>query len=230
MNLFAIKFMIKFLRTNFHGDPNIGLYGFATDKYCLLGLDLPLRIAERIYEILRVNVKIIKISGTEFVGLFTAGNRNGIVLPSIVDKEEIRPLKKIGLDVTVLKSKETALGNLILCNDSGAIISSRLRKFKKDISDCLDCETEVGSIAGLNIVGSAAVTSNFGCLCYRSAKESEIKKIEDVLKVKADVGSVGGSPFVKGGIIVNGTGIIASESATGPELDRMQEVFTPKLI
>ena len=28
----------KFSKAKFNGDPNIGLYGFATDSYCLLGL------------------------------------------------------------------------------------------------------------------------------------------------------------------------------------------------
>ena len=27
--------------TNFNSNPNVGLYGYATDKYCLIGTEVP---------------------------------------------------------------------------------------------------------------------------------------------------------------------------------------------
>ena len=80
-------------------------------------------------------------------------------------------------------------------------------------------------MAGLHIVGSAAVATNKGCLCHRDASEEELKLIEDLLKVKTDIGSIGGSPFVKAGIIANSYGIVVSEEASGPEMQRIDEVF-----
>ncbi len=222
--------MIRFLMLQFEGDPNIGMYGFATDSYCILGKEVSLKAAEKIYEILKVNIKTAFIAGTEFPGLFAAGNSNGIIIPKIAEKSEINALRKLDVNILITKNKETALGNLILCNDNGCIISKKLRQYKKEVKDCLDCEVEVGTMAGLEIVGSAGRASNFGCLCHRNVSEEEIKKIEEVLKVKADVGSVSGSPFVKAGIIVNSHGILASEESTGPELGRMQEVFTPQIV
>lgn len=222
--------MVKFLKAKFHGDSNIGLYAFATDSYCLLGIDLPLKLNNKIFDILKVNIKNIRIAGTEFVGMFAAGNGNGIVLPKTVEKNEIKALRKLGLNISVLKSKETTIGNLVLCNDSGCIISERLKGFKKEIRDCLGCEVEAGSVANLGLVGSGAIANNSGCLCHRDAKEEEIEKIESILKVKADIGSIGGSPFVKAGLIVNGNGVIASERSTGPELDRAFETFEVKIL
>ena len=29
----------KFFKAKFNGDPNVGLYGFANDNYCILGLE-----------------------------------------------------------------------------------------------------------------------------------------------------------------------------------------------
>lgn len=214
---------MKFLKVQFNGDPNIGLYGFATDSYCLLGLE-PKR-KEKIKELLKTDLTITTIAGTELTGLFAIGNCFGIVLPKILEEEELKRIKRLDINTLILKSKETALGNMILCNDKGCIISEKLRKFKKEIAECLMCEVETGRIAGLSIVGSSSIASNRGCLCHRDAAEVELKKIEEVLKTKADYGSVSGSPFVKSGLIANSSGIIVSESATGPELERILEVF-----
>ncbi|MFQ6020498.1 MAG: translation initiation factor IF-6 [Candidatus Aenigmatarchaeota archaeon] len=217
---------MKFLKTSFYGDPNIGLYGFSTDKYCLLGLEPSKKILKKIKHTLNVKIKIIKIAGTELVGIFSTGNKNGILLPKIIEKQEIRNLKKLDLNFEIINSRKTALGNLILCNDYGCLISKNLKKFKKQIKDVLNCEIVTGTIAGLEIVGSTAIANNKGCLCHMNSKKDEIRKIEELLNVKVDIGTVNyGSPFVKSGIIVNNKGIIFSEQTTGPELGRIDEVF-----
>lgn len=218
----------KFLRAKFKGDPNIGLYGFANDDYCFLGTET--NLTNKIKEILKTKVKVSTIAGIELIGLFAAGNKNGIVLPKIIEKYELKNLKKLfNINLEVIKSRETALGNLILCNDKGCLIPHQLKKFKKQISDALGCEIDIGTVAKLDIVGSAAVASNIGCLCHREAEEEEMKKIESLLKVKVDVGTVGyGSPFVKSGLIVNNKGVLFSEQTTGAEIGRIEEVFVIK--
>ncbi len=217
----------KFLRAKFHGDPNIGLYGFATDDYCLLGLEPNKKILKQIKKTLKTNIKFSTIAGTELSGIFIAGNKNGIILPKIIEDHELKNLKKLGLNLEIIKSRQTALGNLILCNDKGCLISEKLKRFKKKISDALDCEVDTGKIINLDIIGSVATASNKGCLCHREAREEEMVKIEEILKVKVDVGTVGyGSPFIRSGLIVNSKGVIFSELSTGPEIGRFEEVFT----
>jgi translation initiation factor 6 len=217
----------KFLRVNFNGDPNIGLYGFATEKYCLLGVEPSQKILQRLKEALNARIILTTIAGIEFSGLFVAGNCKGLILPKIVEDFELKKIKKeLDLNIEILNSKETAMGNLILCNDNGCLISGMLKKYKKEISDALDCEVEIGKLASLDIVGSCAAASNAGCLCHREADEEEMKLLEGLLKVKVDVGSVSyGSPFIKSGIIVNSKGIAFSQQTTGVEVGRMEEVF-----
>ncbi len=211
---------MKFKKIDINGDPNIGLRGFATDEYLLAGCEIPES------ELLKVKNVITTISQTELAGIFAAGNCNGIVLPKIVEKSEIEMIKKdLGINVLVIDTKETAIGNLILCNDRGAIISPLLKEKRKEIEDALGCEAIACTVAGLSIVGSCGVATNKGCLLHRDAEEEEAELIEDVLKVRVDIGSFGGSPFVKSGIIVNSRAIIVGEIATGPELERMFEVF-----
>lgn len=217
----------KFLRTNFYGDPNIGFYGFATDSYCLLGVDLQQGILQKIKEILKTEVVISSIADIQLAGLFASGNSNGILLPKITEDYELKKLKEsLDLNIRILDLKETALGNLILCNDKGCLIANQLKKYKKEISDTLGCEVEIGKIADLDIVGSCTITSNIGCLCHREANEEELKRIEEILKVKVDVGSISyGSPFIKSGIIVNSKGVVFSEQTSGAEIGRIEEVF-----
>jgi translation initiation factor 6 len=216
----------KFLRTNFNGDPNIGMYGFATDKYCFLGANVQQSLLQRVRETLKTEIVSSTVSGTELTGLFAMGNSNGIILSKIIEDYEVRKLKENGLNLKVINSNETALGNLILCNDKGCLISSSLKKFQKEISDVLDCEVEIGKIANLDIVGSCGIASNIGCLCHREAREEELKKIEEILKVKVDVGSVTyGTPYIRSGIIVNSNGVLVSNPTTGAEIGRIGEVF-----
>ncbi len=210
---------MKFKKISIEGDPNIGLRGFATDNYTILGSQMPE------IEILSTPCYVIKMGGIELSGIFAAGNSNGIVLPKIIDKGEIKELKKIGVNTLILKTKETAIGNLILCNDKGAIISKVLEEKRKEIENNLGCEVVASTIAGLGIVGSCGIATNKGCLIHRDASEEEARIIEDVLKVKVNVGSVGGSPFVKGGLIVNSKALLVGENVTGPELERIFEVF-----
>ncbi len=113
-----------------------------------------------------------------------------------------------------------------MCNDKGCLISKHLKTYKKKIKSCLGVEVEVGTVADLEVIGSAAVATNKGCLCHRDTTEEEIKLIEKLLKVKADVGTVNyGTPFIKAGILVNSNGVVFSEQSTGPEMGRIDEIF-----
>lgn len=218
--------MFKFLRAAFEGDINIGLYGFATDDYCLLGLEPKQK--EQIKDILGVSIHNIKLAQTQLIGLFASGNRNGVIITKLLERDELKAIKKAlpDLNILVLKSAFTATGNLVLCNDKGCIISKEISKQRKKIEDVLGCETLVGTVAGLDIVGSAATASNIGCLCHSDTNETEAKVIEELLKVKVDVGTVSaGSQYIKSGIIVNSNGVIVSQTSTGPELGRIAEVF-----
>jgi translation initiation factor 6 len=129
-------------QTNFFGDHNLGLYGKACEKICILGKSLEEK-REKIEEVLKVKSVALTLSNTDLVGIFCALNENGIVLTRILtsfEKEKFLELKKLfGMNLLILKSKFTAVGNLILCNGKGALISKLFsKKEKKEIEDCLD--------------------------------------------------------------------------------------------
>ncbi|MEM5836319.1 MAG: translation initiation factor IF-6 [Candidatus Aenigmatarchaeota archaeon] len=221
---------MKIWQTNFFGDHNLGLYGKACDRICILGKVLENK-REKIEEVLKVKTVALTLSNTDFVGIFCALNENGIVLTKILtemEKEKFFELKKLfDMNLLILKSKYTAVGNLILCNGKGAIVSEVLsKKERKEIEDCLGVETIFSSIAKIKTVGSCGVATNKGCLLHRDVSEEEIKIVEEVLKVKADIGTANfGSPFVGSCCIANSNGALVGESTSGPEISRIQEAL-----
>ena len=210
-----------------HGNPNIGLYGFATDKYCLLGYDVPSKLVRKISAALGVPAYTVQICGTSLIGVFCTGNNHCLLVPKIAFPEEVEYLKSLGINVKVITSKLTALGNLILCNDTGCLASPDFgADTKKEIRQALNVALHPGAIAGLNIVGSAAVTNSTGCLIHRDAGEEEIQEIEKLLGVTCQTGTISmASPFIRAGIIANNKGFVASEASGGPEITNADEAL-----
>ncbi|MCD6398296.1 MAG: translation initiation factor IF-6 [Candidatus Aenigmarchaeota archaeon] len=210
---------------NFNGDPNIGLFAVPTDDFCVVG-NIMKKDEEKIRKILGTDVVRASVAGSELVGIFSAANKNGVVLPRITREKEMEAFKELGINVFVPKTKQTAFGNLILLNDNGCIIPDELKGIKKGLEDCFGVPVEISSVAGLSIVGSSSVATNKGLLVHRNCTEEELKKIEQVLKVKGDIGTVSfGSPFVGAGVIANSRGFLVSEETTGPELQRIDEAL-----
>ena len=196
-----------FLRTN--NDTLLLPFGFAETK------------AKKLKEYLDVEKIIhVSIAGTRLIGPMTVMNNNGILLPSTVSDDEIRILKQTGLNVDRLKSKFTAIGNLISANDKGAVVSNLFRgEAEQNIKDILGVPLQTFSIGGYVQVGSMIVATNAGAIVHPIANDSEISTISEILQVEAEPATVnGGSPFLSSGIIANFTSVIVGNLTTGPEL------------
>lgn len=211
-------------QTNFMGDPNLGLFGFATEKYCIIGPSIGNK--KKIEETLGTKIFECKALGTDLVGIFIAGNSRGVVVPDLMDGEEVDGLRK-HLEVLVLKTRFTALGNLILMNDKGCIISEMIAAHKNEIERFFGLECSV-SKSRIGVIGSAAISNENGCVIHPNMEESEAKMIEKILDVSVDTGTANfGSPFVGSCIIANSKGLIVSEQSTGIEISRLEEILFP---
>ncbi len=213
---------------SFSGDVNLGMYCKVSEKFCLAAHFIQDRNLRKISELLKVKIVRTTLANTDLVGLFVALNSNGILLPHIVSEREISHIKSESrLNVGILKTKYTAVGNLILSNDRGAVISKIFsQKEKKTIEDVLDVETEYTTVAKLNNVGSCGIATNEGCLLHRDASEKEIDFAKNILKVNTDIGTANfGSPFVGSCMLANSHGAIVGETTTGPEIARIMETL-----
>jgi len=213
--------MHNFLRTNFNGDINLGLYGFATDSYCFVGIR-----NKKIKRTLGVPVYSCPLLNMDMIGIFVAGNSKGIIINDFVEEYDIHRLRLYFKNILVLRTRYTALGNLILMNDNGIIISPLIKKHRKALSDFFGVPCEASTIAKQRIVGTLGIATSRGCLLHPKVRKSEKETIERVLDVKSDTGTVNfGSPYPKSGLIANSNGFVVSERTSGPELGRITEAL-----
>jgi translation initiation factor 6 len=213
-------------KTSFFNNPNIGLFGFATEKFCVLGRFPSDKYAQRIEHALKVPVINSKMLGTTLTGIFAAGNSHGIIVSSYLHENELSELRKHNVRILVLDTEFTALGNMILCNDHGCVISHELVRFQERISDFLKVPVAVGLITGIDLVGSLAVCNNNGCLVHKLASGEEIDHISKVLKVPVSPATVNfGNHWIRSGTIVNTKGLLVGEPTSGPELGIITETL-----
>ena len=203
------------------GSPSIGVYSLATDRILIVPGSVPIKKADRLSEWLKVKLVHSSIGGSILVGALACANSNGILLPSFVKEEEVEAIQRCFKgNMTVMETKKTAYGNLVLANDHGAIVDPRLKTPEiQKISETLCVEVVRGEIADLPYVGSLAVATNKGVLAHPLLKDSERQVLEQVLKVPVDVGTINcGIPYVGTGLIANSHTAIAGLQTTGPEI------------
>lgn len=203
------------------GSASIGVYSLVTDEIVIIPRWVPVRKAQRLAEWLKVKLIHTTIGGSVLAGALSCANSNGMLLPHYVRDEEVEAIKSVFKgNITVMETKKTAYGNMVLANDKGAVVDPRLKPSEvKKISETLGVEAVAGEIAGLPYVGSLAVATNKGVLAHPLLKDSERKILEDVLKVPVDVGTINcGIPYVGTGLIGNSHAAVAGLLTTGPEM------------
>jgi translation initiation factor 6 len=203
------------------GSASIGVYSLANDKIVIIPKMVPLKKAERTAEWLKVKLVHTSIGGSVLAGALACANSNGILLPNSIREEELGVIKaSFEGNITVMETKKTAYGNLVLANDYGAVVDPRFKEPQiKQIAETLGVDAVTGEIAGLPYVGSLAVATNKGVLVHPLLKDEERKILESVFKVPVDVGTVNcGIPYVGTGLIGNRHAAVAGSLTTGPEM------------
>ncbi len=224
---------MKVLKSQVFGRSLIGVYLTANNTYVLYPPTLLKPILKKYKNIFKEPFYPITIHSSNLLGIYTASNKFGIIVPHIIKDDEYEKLKEIFKDVNntpqigVLKSIDNAYGNLILCNDKGAIISSLLKDFREEIEDTLSVETVIFEFANSYLPGSISLANNNGCLVHPLSTDDEIEFISSILKVdEADVSTINrGIPYLSSGAIVNDKSGIFGINSTGPELMRITSVL-----
>ncbi|MFH0874901.1 MAG: translation initiation factor IF-6 [archaeon] len=214
-------------QTNLNGNPNIGLFCFCNDKFCLVPFGTQAFVKAKFEEALKVPVYEISIAGTTLIGALVAGNSHGIIIPSITFKNEIMLLDKYKIKYTIIDTKFTAFGNNVLCNDHCCVLSCDYdAATMKEIEKALGVPVMHGKIAALDTVGAIARLSNENGLVHSEAQVDEIKFLEKNLKITAEKGSVNyGSPYISSSLLCNSHGFIIGESTSGPEIANADEAL-----
>lgn len=205
---------------SFKGSENTGFYTVATNSYILVPPDY------REKEFFEVDVVETKINKTNLVGLFSAGNSKCLLVPSEISQIEQDKLDESGINYKVIDSNYNALGNLILCNDNGAVISQKISGYKEEIEEALEVEAKVADIKGLN-PGVSGVANSLGAVIHRDASEEDAITIKEALGLEdIDIGTVNmGSPFTGSGAAANDNHLLTGENTTGPEIGRFDRTM-----
>ncbi|MHA1668952.1 MAG: translation initiation factor IF-6 [Promethearchaeota archaeon] len=221
------------LKYQLYGKNAIGAYLSVNNLYGLYPSTLIKMAVEKIKSTFEVPMFPFSVNNSNLVGIYTASNKYGIIIPHIIRDDELEDLnlytEKINPSYQIgeFKSLDNAFGNLILCNDKGAIISTLLKDFKKEIEDILNVETVAFEFANNYLPGSIGVCNNHGCLVHPLTTDPEIEQISEILKVEeVDVSTVNrGIPYLSSGAVVNDNDSIFGQACTGPEMMRLTNVL-----
>lgn len=209
------------------GASTIGVYIFTNNAFTVVPMDVPDKVINSIRDTLGTTVVKASLAKSPLIGIFIVGNDNGVLIPSIVTEEEINELEKGGFRVSVIRTRYTAIANLILTNNKKTVVSPIIEKeFINLIRDTLGTEVIIDEICGTYLVGSIAVANDRGVLLSPDAKDEDVKKVRDYFGLPVSVGTVNrGRSFLRSGLVVNNNGGLVGNDTTGFEIVRIMQVL-----
>lgn len=216
------------LRTSVAGSAYLGVFSSVVGDAALIRSDVEESTREQIAAELDIAVYPTSIGGGSTVGSLITGNTNGIIVSSQITQMERANLSEhLSRPITALPGRLNAAGNLILANETGAIVHPELSSDAiTAIADTLDVPVEPATIGDIKTVGMAAVTTRNGVLCHPKASEEELALLDTHLGVPADIGTVNhGSPLVGSGLLATTSGYVTGDRTTGPELGRIEDAL-----
>jgi translation initiation factor 6 len=213
-------------QTDFFGENYLGLFGFATDDYCLVSNRLSSEKLRKIEDILGTATIPTSVYNFALAGIMSAGNKNGVLLPYLVEDSEVKTIGE-HVETTIVPDKFTALGNLVAANDHGGVISDVFSIEAKEIIDeLLGFETFQGRIASSSEAGVLCIATNRGFVVTPDASDEEMKKLEKIFGVPGGRASANmGSKMVGACIIANSKGFITGTETTPIELEYINEAL-----
>ena len=220
--------MLDIIKYDVYRGPNIGIYTSVNDDYVFIPNGFAKSKAEHLADYLDASYVFTSIANTRLIGALMVVNNHGILIPRTSAQYELEHLEKsTGLDVTVIDTKYTALGNMIAANGKGAVVSPLISKENiKQIEDALDVEVIQKKVAGYHQVGAMVVATDNGAVIHPETDEKDIKAISDVLGVHVEAATInGGIPFVSSGILANNHSLVVGRLTNGPEIMMLTRAF-----
>jgi translation initiation factor 6 len=208
------------------GNSLLGVFARCTEKVVLV----PQEVGEADRLSLEAGLKVkavqMQIAGASVLGSLIAANSNGFVVTHHAEDHDLVVLQEHGR-AKRLPARINAAGNVILANDSAALVHPGLSsKACETIERTLGVTVEKGTIGGLKTVGMAGVATNKGLLVHPRVSDEEIAVLERVFGLPVDVGTVNlGSPLVGSGVLANSLGYFAGGDTSGPELGRIEDAL-----
>ena len=214
-------------RAKLDGSPGLGIFARVVGNVSFVPYGVPERFKSQVRDVLGARTVELSLYRSRLIGVFLAGNSEKLIVPSIVEVDEVEALGESDIPVEVLDVRLTALGNTVLANSYGAIVHPEFRDSEVDlIKAALGVPVKRGTIGGVGVVGSLAVATNKGALISPTASDEEANLISEVLEVKVLRGTVNdGVHYVRTGILANERGALVGYPTTPLEIDVIAEAL-----
>ena len=205
--------------------PMIGVFATCTEDVALVPPQTKPETCAILENSLGVRVVETLVNGSVVIGALSRGNSNGILFSHGTDTRELQELT--GVQVEILPDKLNAVGNIVLANDSAALVHPELSdRAIEAIARTLKVEVYRGTIAGIKNVGMAGVVTNTGLLVHPKVTPSEREILEKIFELPVNIGTTNfGTQMLGSGLLANSKSYLAGSETTGPELGRIEEAL-----
>lgn len=210
---------------NIYDTSIIGVFATCSEDVALVPTGTKPEACALLEELLDLRVLQTLVTGSVVVGSLSRGNSNGFIFPLNSDSDKLQKL--LDLPVAILPSRLNAVGNIILANDSAALVHPELSdKALELISRTLKVDVYRGTIAGINNVGMGGVVTNKGLLVHPRVTPSEREVLEEIFGFPVEIGTTNfGTQMLGSGLLANSKGYVAGSETTGPELGRVEDAL-----
>ncbi|KAH0787256.1 Eukaryotic translation initiation factor 6 [Histomonas meleagridis] len=211
-------------RCSIEGSSFIGAYTLLTNSY-LINSQIASSKISSIMETCHGNkcpIITTDLAGTSIVSCLIVGNKYGILAPNIIPKNEIKYLKEELPEIKIRRTDElnSALGNMIACNDHIALVSEELSNSTlEDLADTLCVEPIPITIAKESSIGSYCILTNNGGIVSSMATEEEIESLSELTGLQICTATVNsGDNVLKSGICANDSIVICGNKTSSYEI------------
>lgn len=217
-------------RISFENTSDIGAYTLLTNKYCLIGKSRSRNFYSNFQSVLDIPLAETTLNTISVIGNLAVGNSHGLLLPETTNDQEmlhIRNLLPESVKIRRINERLNALGNVILCNDSIAIVHSDVKEENIEIiADTLKVEVIRHCIGKESLVGSFGKMNGQGLLVHPLCSKEDIEELSQILSLQVVAGTVNmGSAVISNGLAVNDWVLFVGSKSTSTEISVAEKVF-----
>lgn len=217
-------------RIDFEGCNDIGAFVVLTNRYCVVGRSMSRNFYSHFQEHLDIPLVETTINNIKTIGTLCVGNKHGLLVPNTTTDQEFLHLRNLLPDdirIRRIDERLNALGNLIVCNDSVALVHSDISADNiAVIEETLKVKAFSQHIGGEPLVGTFSAMNNQGMLVHPRTTVEEMNELCRLLSLSVVAGTVNkGSSVIGSGIAVNDWISFVGYKSTAAEIVSIENAF-----